>query len=225
MVQVTEAPPRRSARWLPFHGVFAVVVVLVLLLPVAPTGIEVLALVIGYNIAVPVLARRWQDDELWITWAVLAPMSVLMVLPDWFLSAILGSITFPDTGSPFVGTMPVFMAGMWTIALLPVMMLGRDVEARRGAPTAFTAVTLVGLALFTVAERLAPGIPLWEPLGVTEVLGVAVYVLAPEAALCVATYALVRGARQRPVVATAAGIVAVPFMYLGMLASSYQFLG
>jgi len=225
MVQVTEAPSDRSSRWLPLHGVFAVIVVLVLLLPVAATGSKVLALVIAYNIAVPVLARQWQDDDLWITWAVLAPMSVLMVLPDWFLSAVLGSITFPDTGSPFVGTMPVFMAGMWTIALLPVMMLGRQVEAGRGAPAAFIAVTTVGLALFLVAERLAPGIPLWEPLGVAEVLGVALYVLAPEAALCVATYALVRGARQRPVVATAAGIVAIPFMYLGMLATSYQFLG
>jgi len=225
MVQVTEAPAVTSSRWLPLHGAFGVVVVLVLLLPVAATGVEVLGLVIAYNIAVPLLARRWRDDDLWVTWAVLAPMSVLMVLPDWFLSAILGSITFPDTGSPYVGTMPVFMAGMWTIALLPVMMLGRQVEAGRAAPAAFTAVTLAGLALFTVAEWLAPTIPLWEPIGVTEVLGVAVYVLAPEAALCLATYALVRGARQRPTVATAGGIVAIPFMYLGMLASAYQFLG
>ena len=43
--------------------------------------------------------------------------------------------------------------------------------------------------------------------------------------LCLATYELVRGARRRPLPATVGGIIAIPFMYLGMLATSYQFLG
>ncbi len=36
---------------------------------------------------------------------------------------------------------------------------------------------------------------------------------------------LVRGASDRARLATAAGVVAVPFMYLGMLCTSYQFTG
>ncbi len=197
----------------------------VLLIPFADTGLRVLGLVIAYNVVVPVVARRTGDDTLWNAWAVLAPMSVLMVLPDWFLSTVLGTITFPNTGSPFVGTMPVFMAGMWTIALLPLMMIGHRVEASRGTAQAFSAVAASGLLLFTAAEWLAPAIPLWEPLGVAQVGGIALYVLLPELALCVASYALVRGAPRRPVVATIGGITAIPFMYLGMLATSYQFLG
>ena len=62
-----------------------------------------------------------------------------------------------------------------------------------------------------------------EPL--SQVLGIAVYVLPPELALCIASYELVRGARRRPRVATIGGIIAVPFMYLGMLATGHQFLG
>ena len=224
MAQVVDAPAVTS-RWLPLHGAFAVLAVGVLALPLMQTGLEVLGLVVIYNIAVPIVARRTHDDALWITWAVRAPMSVLMVLPDWFLSAVLGSITFPNTGAPYIGTMPLFMAGMWTIALLPLMMIGRAVEASRGVAAAFAAVAVSGLALFTAAEWMAPTIPLWEPLGVSMVLGVAVYVLLPELGLCIATYELVRGARRRPRVATVGGISAIPFMYLGMLATSYQFLG
>ena len=36
---------------------------------------------------------------------------------------------------------------------------------------------------------------------------------------------LVRGARARPVALTIGMIIAIPFMYLGMLATGYQFLG
>ena len=51
------------------------------------------------------------------------------------------------------------------------------------------------------------------------------YVLLPEVGLTIATYLLVRGAAHRARLATAAGVVAVPFMYLGMLCTSYQFTG
>lgn len=209
--------------WVRFHVIFAVVAVGALLLPIGELGGRVLVLVIGYNVALPVTARRIGDERLWHTWTVLAPMSVLMLLPDWFLGAVLGSIVFPDTGSPYVGTMPLFMAGMWTIALLPVCMLARQVEDGRGTRAGFVTAAVAGLALFTAAELLAPSLPLWEPVGVTQAAGVALYVLLPELALCLATYALVRVRHSVP--ATVGGIIAVPFMYLGMLATSYQFLG
>lgn len=210
-------------RWIALHGGFAVVAVAVLLLPAGQTGIKVLLLVLGYNIAVATTARLTHDDVLWRMWSVLAPMSVLMILPDWFLGAVLGSITFPNTGSPFIGTMPLFMAFMWTIALLPICLLGYWAEGTRGQAAGFITTAIAGFALFLGAEWLAPAIPLWEPVGVAQVLGVAVYVLLPELALCVATYALVRV--PHPLAVTVGGIVAIPFMYLGMLATSYQFLG
>jgi hypothetical protein len=209
--------------WVRLHIAFAIVAAVGLLLPVGELGVRVLFLVIGYNVAVPLVSRRTGDAVLWRMWSRLAPMSVLMVLPDWFLGAVLGSIVFPDTGSPFIGTMPIFMAGMWTIALLPVCLLARDVEDRRGPRAGFLTAAAAGLALFTAAEIAAPNIPLWEPVAVTEVAGVAVYVLLPELALCLATYALLRVAHGRA--ATVGGIIAVPFMYLGMLTTSYQFLG
>ena len=48
--------------------VFAAVAVAVLLIPVPALGLRVLALVVIYNVALPVFARRTDDDVLWVTW-------------------------------------------------------------------------------------------------------------------------------------------------------------
>lgn len=215
----------RPMNWLVFHVGFAIVAVAGLVIPVPALGLRVLLLTVGYSIGIVVMAVRTRDQVLTSFWCALAPMSVLMVLPDWFLSAELGTLVFPDTGAPYIGTMPIFMAFMWVIALLPVMLIGWVVEQSRGLVTALVVVVAAGLALFTLAEFFAPVLPLWYPQGVTEVAGVAPYVLLPEAGLTLATYVLVRGARTRSRWATAGGVIAIPFMYLGMLCTSLQFIG
>lgn len=223
-VESQRTPASHRSRWGVFHLVFAAVAVAVLLQPLGPFGLRVLLLVLGYNAAVVVVALRSGDAMVLRWWCVLAPMSVLMVLPDWFLSAELGVLVFPDTGAPYIGTVPLFMAGMWVVALLPVMLVGHRVERAAGLLVALVVVVITGLVLFTAAEWLAPTLPLWHPQQVPEVAGVAPYVLLPEAGLTLATYLLVRDSQTRNGWATAAGTVAVPFLYLGMLVSSYQFL-
>jgi hypothetical protein len=172
-----------------------------------------------------VATRAGTDPWLRRAWAVLAPLSVVMVLPDWFLSEVLGVLRFPDTGGPFLGTVPVAMAGMWTIALLPVVGIALAVGLRRGPAAGRWTAAGAGLLLFSAAERLAPALPLWEPVGVREVAGVAVYVVLPEVVLSVCAYALVAARGRLSGGETAALTVLLPFTYLGMLATSYQFLG
>jgi hypothetical protein len=182
--------------------------------------------VIGFHLVLAVVATRAGTDP-WLrrAWAVLAPLSVVMVLPDWFLSEVLGVLRFPDTGGPFLGTVPVAMSGMWTIALLPVVGIALAVGLRRGPAAGRWTAAGAGLLLFGAAERLAPALPLWEPVGVREVAGVAVYVLLPEVVLSVCAYALVAARGRLTGGETAALTVLLPFTYLGMLATSYQFLG
>lgn len=216
------AQPRN---WLLFHVCFAVVAPVGLVAPLGPLGIRVLVLVLAYSVGIVIMARRTRDEFLWRAWATIAPLSLLMMLPDWFLSAVLGTISFPDTGSPYLGTMPIFMAFMWTVALLPVMLLGSYVEFHRGLAAGLAVAVGTGLALFIGAEYAAPLIPFWYPENVVTVGGIALYVILPEAALTAATYLLVSGVANRPRWATACGVVAVPFMYLGMLATAYQFIG
>ena len=220
--------------WLLGFAGFAVLAGVGLALPFGALGWRILLLVVVFHVGLVALARRTGDQFLWRAWTVLAPLSVVMVLPDWFLSAVLGSLEFPDTGGPFIGTVPLFMAGMWTIALLPIVLVGALV-AQRFAPAdgdwnrhvAFGAggAAVAGLVFFWAAELVAPSIPIWQPVDVPMLAGVAAYVLLPEAVLSAAAFVLVATAGRIPRAATAALVVLLPFTYTGMLATSYQFLG
>lgn len=208
-----------------FHAVFAGVALVVLAVPVGSTGVAVLALVVTYHVALLLTARRPPAQGWTTAWLVLAPLSVLMVLPDWFLSSVLGSLAFADTGAPFVGTVPVFMAGMWVLALFPLVLVAALAEQRLGERAALAVVAAAGLALFWGAEVLAPVVPLWQPVGVPTVGGVAAYVLPAEVLLSVGAWLLVRGTRWRRPGVTAVGVVMLPLVYLGALAVGYQALG
>lgn len=210
---------------LTFHATVALGCVVVLALPVPSTGMSVLLIVLGYHLAMLGVGRQPVAQGWWTAWAVLAPLSVLMVLPDWFLSSVLGTLRFAETGAPFVGTVPVFMAGMWVMALFPIVLVAATTERRLGPRAGVAAAGLGGLLLFWAAERLAPVIPLWEPVDVQQVAGVAVYVLPAELVLSIGAWVLVRGSTRRPRGATAVGVVLLPLVYLGALALGFQFLG
>ena len=238
---VGDAPHTRS--WLLGFAAFAVIAGVGLAVPVGSLGWRILALVVIFHLGVVILARRTGDAYLWRTWSVLAPLSIVMVLPDWFLSAVLGTLEFPDTGGLFIGTVPLFMAGMWTIALMPVVLVGalvKQAAARRegsadgtphgGEPVRSVAIGAAaaagaGLLMFWAAELVAPSIPIWQPVDVASFAGVAAYVLLPEAVLSAAAFVLVATAGRVPRAAITAMVILLPFTYTGMLATSYQFLG
>jgi hypothetical protein len=203
----------------------AAVTAVALALPAPALGWRLLAVVVLFHVAMLAMSARWALPGWRLAWCVLAPLSVLMVLPDWFLSAELGTLVFADTGVPVLGTVPVYMAGMWVMALFPLVVLGSVVEQRAGTRAAAAAVALGGLAFFWTAEALAPRVPLWQPVDVTMVGPVAAYVLLPEVVLSVGAWLLVRGAAARPPLATVAGVVALPWLYLGLLATGHQVLG
>ncbi len=208
-----------------FHAVVAVVAVGVLALPWPELGWRVTAVVVGYHLGV-LAVGRWSIGVGWTTaWLVLAPLSVLMVLPDSFLASVLGTLEFADTGAPFIGTVPVFMAGMWVMALLPLVLVAAVVEKRAGPGAAVAAVAAAGLVLFYGAELVAPIVPLWEPVDVAMVAGVAGYVLPAEVLLSVGSWLVVRGVMWRTRSATVVGVLALPVVYTGALALGYQVLG
>lgn len=222
---IARADEIRGRTWCAGFIVFALLAAVVLALPVGDLGWRVLGLVIVFHIGTVALARSTGDRLLWRAWTVLAPLSILMVLPDWFLSAELRVLEFPDTGGPFIGTVPLFMAGMWTIALMPVVLIGSAVAVRQSLGVATAVASGVGLVMFWAAELVAPMIPLWQPVGVAQLAGVATYVIVPELVLSGAAFVIVATAGLLPRTATVALVILLPFTYLGMLASSYQFLG
>lgn len=219
----TDIPVGNPRVWGALLGGFTLLAALGLALPLGSLGVRVLVLVVLFHIGVVLVSRATADVLMWRAWVVLAPLSVVMVLPDWFLSAELGTLVFPNTGSPFIGTVPIFMAGMWTIALMPIVWVAATVARKVGIEKASAVAALAGLVLFWAAELAAPLIPLWEPVGVTMFAGVAAYVLLPEMVLSAAAFLLVMWRMPRWL--TVGLVVLLPFTYTGMLATSYQFLG
>ena len=100
--------------------------------PLYPSGLAVLALVFAYSLGIwtGTSPKRGHTQasacraELRRQWAFCATLSVFMVLPDWFLVAVLKTLRFPDDGAPRIGGetgVSVYMSMMWTLPLLWVL--------------------------------------------------------------------------------------------------------
>lgn len=216
-------PRRRSSSWPLPRDVRAIVLVHVgllvagavaLLLPTPAQGWAVLACVVGYNVALPVVARAVGRADWVAVWAFLLPVSAFQVLPDWVLAGLVGTLAFPDVGGPRVDdVIPVAMAGTWVAPLFAALLLGGGRPGR-------TAALAAGIFLGT--ELLAPVVDLWEPTGdTTRVLGVALYVLPAEAALGWAAAVGLGLVRGRTAGVRVGAALAVSTFYLGALVLSH----
>jgi len=205
-----------------FHGLFAAAsAVLLVPWPAESVGWALLALVMGYNAALPGTAV-WRGHADWLhAWTFLLPLSVLQVLPDWFLAAVIHTLSFPETGGPRIGAVPVYMAGMWVVPLFLAVAAGEALRKRHGRTTGVVGAGLAALAIFAASEALAWRIPIWHAHDVTAIAGIALYVLPPELVLGAGTYGafLAYGNGRAPVRLACAG--ALMLIYLGGLALAY----
>ncbi|GAA4377667.1 DUF6989 domain-containing protein [Nocardioides caricicola] len=173
-------------------------------------GWGVLVVVTAYTAALLWACRATGREDLLALAGFLALVSVFQVLPDWVLADLVGTLRFPDTGGPRVDdVIPVAMAAMWVAPLFIALALA-DCRPGRSA-------LLAGL-VFLGAEILAPTLGLWEPVGDTHrLLGVAVYVVPPEAALGWAAATAFALVRDRSLPARVGAALAVSTFYLGAL--------
>lgn len=173
-----------------FAGLFAGTAATLLLDPPAK-GWFVLALVVAFNVALPLTARAVGRDDWFAMWALLLPVSIFQIIPDWILADLIGTLRFPEIGGPRVDdSVHLAMGGMWVAPLFLALAL-TGARPGRAAAAAFV--------IFFGAELLAPTLELWEPVGdLTEVAGIALYVLPAEAALGWAA-AVAYGAERRNV--------------------------
>jgi hypothetical protein len=205
-----------------FHLGFGVVAAIALALPEPALGMRILGLALAYNLMLPAFAQ-WRGHADWLRlWLFLLPLSFLQVLPDNFLAGVLGVLVFADTGSPSIGYVPVFMAGMWVIPLFLLLMLGHGVEERWGRMASCVAVAFGSLLFFGGTEVLAARIPIWQAQAVHLCFGAAVYVLVPEMLLGVATLIAYEAGLQRGAVYHLTAAAAVMLFYLGALVLSCQ---
>jgi hypothetical protein len=206
-----------------FHLAFGVVCAVVLALPFSTLGWRILGAVVIYHVALPLVAR-WRGHREWTqTWGFLLLLSVCLVLPDMALVDVVGALRFPDLGGPRLGSVPLAMAGMWAIPLWIVIAVADRYPSRPLSGRLIWA-GVAGFVLFVGSEAILPLLPLWEPVGVTTLGTVALYVVVPEVLLSVVTYLVFDLTRRKslPVRLTAATLI--PLLYLGSLVASYDFV-
>lgn len=208
-----------------FHLAFAGAAVLGLFLPgPAPSGWRMAGLVALYLMALPAWAW-WRGHREWLDlFAFLLPVSVLQVLPDWFLSRVLGVLVFPADGFPKIGTVSAYMAGLWTIPLFLTVWAGLVAARARGPGVGAAVAALAALVIFWASEETLWAVPVWHAQHVTMVGHAAVYVLVPEAILGAVTFDTYRRVQRRPPGIKLLHAVPVTLTYTGALAIAYLFV-
>ncbi len=169
---------------LAFHLAFGVVAAgLLLLAPSGGAGPWLLAAVLLYHLASVVVTRARGHREWAATWRFGAVLSVWMVLPDAVLVGALGVLEFPPDGVPHVLGVTPAMAGMWAVPTVLVVAVADAVTRRSGQTAGMAAAVVTALVVFGGAEATLTLLPVWEPVGVTTIGGLAPYILPPEMVL------------------------------------------
>ena len=171
------------------HLAFTVICMAVLLAPVPVAfGIRMLILVIVYNLMNPIWGARRRDSGWVDIWRFALILSLFQVFPDWFLSAELNILVFPDDGAFKIGRVSGYMAGLWAIPVFLIVFIAERVRLRYSARAAYMAAGAVAFILFAGSEQGTAVLPMWHPINVTMIGQTAIYIVIPEIILGVSAF-------------------------------------
>ena len=211
------------------HSVFAGLSLAAMLSPIGPSaGYRVLVLVLIYNAGMILLGLLWNHQRWLDIMAFAIPLSILQVLPDWFLSQRAGTLVFINDGSPRIGSVPLFMAGLWTLPVFVSIFLAVRARKRWPALSRMMASLLGGGAAFTIyalSEVVLTRIPLWTAQNTASVFGAAVYVLPAELILALFAVHAYFLSETQPWLVRWFYAGTTMLVYTGSLAVSLLFLG
>ncbi|MHA2083398.1 MAG: DUF6989 domain-containing protein [Candidatus Thorarchaeota archaeon] len=197
------------------HIIFAIIVVIVLLLPNSPIGARLLISVIAYNVIIPIIALR-RGHKRWLEiWIFVLPISILQIFPDWYLALQLDVLSFPVDGFPMIGDVPIYMAGLWAIPLFIIVYVGLEVDEKRSRLVAYGAVVVICLTIFVLAEETLWILPSWSAQNVTMISHVAIYIIIPEVILGMSTFASFLIIREKAIWEKLVWAFLVMTLYLG----------
>jgi NADH:ubiquinone oxidoreductase subunit 2 (subunit N) len=123
--------------------------------------------------------------EIWVFSFII---SIFQIFPDWFLSAELNILVFPDDGLFKIGPVSGYMFGLWTIPLFIIIFIGIRSKEKFNERTAMILVCALSLIIFGTAEATIWIIGSWYPQNVAKIGQLAIYILPAEVILGFSSY-------------------------------------
>ncbi len=163
------------------HILFVIICVVVLLAPIPfLIGVKLFILVLTYNIFV-VLIGFVRKYSIWLKlWFFVFLVSLFQIFPDWFLSAQLNILVFPEDGFFKIGTVSGYMLGLWAIPLFIISFIALRIKERYTLNKAYIITILLSLVIFGIAEQ-SMWVFSWYPQNVTLIFEhLAIYIIIPE---------------------------------------------
>jgi len=204
------------------HILFILISILLISAPIhIRSGVRLFVLVVVYNLILMFIGWFRKDAEWLQLWMFSAILSVFQVFPDWFLSAQLDILVFPEDGLFKIGTVSGYMMGLWTIPLFMILFVGEQIEKRYSPGKAVLVVAFLSLMIFGGSEQTLWTLDSWYAKNVTMVGHVALYILVPEMILGIAAWYGFRIVKNRTLLHKAVVAFAVMQLYLGSAVSFY----
>ena len=171
------------------HLIFIVACLLIILLPFGISiGVKLFILVILYSLLI-VIVGLLRDYKEWIyIWIFVFLISFFQIWPDWFLSAELNVLVFPEDGLFKIGTVSGYMIGLWVIPLFLIVFLGNQLQERFSQRVAYISVIILSLLIFGLSEQSMWMLQSWYAQNVIMIGHLALYIIIPEIILGITTY-------------------------------------
>lgn len=207
------------------HVLFILISILLISAPITiRSGVRLFVLVVVYNLILMFVGWLRKDDEWLQLWIFSAILSVFQVFPDWFLSAQLDILVFPEDGLFKIGTVSGYMLGLWTIPIFMILFVGEQIEKRYSPGKAVLVVAVLSLIIFGGSEQTLWMLDSWYAKNITMVGHVALYILVPEIILGLAAWYSYRIVKNQNLLHKVVAAFVVMQLYLGSAVSFYFLL-
>ncbi|EOQ87728.1 putative membrane protein [Leptospira yanagawae serovar Saopaulo str. Sao Paulo = ATCC 700523] len=174
--------------------VFSILSGIVLFYTPYQAGVKIAGLTAFFHVSFVALSLVLHWHTPYRIWKFLVPLSIFMVFPDWFLSAVLQILVFPEDGFSKIGTVSGYMAGLWFIPLFICVYTGIKLEERSVSIIGTVIwVGIVSLVIFGTSEATMWILGSWYAQNVKMWGHVAYYVLLPEMILGITAYLAYQG--------------------------------
>jgi len=223
-MEKNENSSKRTRDFIIVHLIFTGLCCAVLIIPIPiAIGIKLFILVASYNLLIPLIGLYRKYYEWVKLWFFVFLISLFQIWPDWFLSAQLNILVFPEDGLFKIGTVSGYMAGLWAIPLFLLCFIGLKLKENYSRSKSLIVVGLLSFSIFVIAEQSMWMLQSWYPQNVTLFLDhLAIYIIIPEVILGLSTFYYFERIKNLHYLTYLIAAFGIMLLYLGSAAFFYS---